>query len=74
MSRHRTDRTELHAGFAVPIAVTDWLDIAARLTDAGKEVVLSTLALLEANSDLSHGKVLVLEGAQGHRVAIFIKT
>ena len=30
----------------------DWLDIAARLTDAGKEVVLSTLALLEANSDI----------------------
>ena len=30
----------------------DWLDIAARLTDAGKEVVLSTLALLEAHSDL----------------------
>lgn len=31
---------------------TDWLDIAARLTDAGKAVVLSTLALPEANSDL----------------------
>ncbi|OFA17279.1 U32 family peptidase [Acidithiobacillus ferrivorans] len=30
----------------------DWLNIAARLTDAGKEVVLSTLALPEANSDL----------------------
>ncbi|MHB8237303.1 MAG: U32 family peptidase [Acidithiobacillus ferrivorans] len=30
----------------------DWLTIAARLTDAGKEVVLSTLALPEANSDL----------------------
>ncbi|CDQ09801.1 protease [Acidithiobacillus ferrivorans] len=30
----------------------DWLNIAAFLTDAGKEVVLSTLALPEANSDL----------------------
>jgi collagenase-like PrtC family protease len=30
----------------------DWLDIAARLRAAGKEVVLSTLALLEAESEL----------------------
>jgi collagenase-like PrtC family protease len=30
----------------------DWLAIAGRLADAGKEVVLSTLALLEAESDL----------------------
>ncbi|WP_369575480.1 U32 family peptidase [Acidithiobacillus ferrianus] len=30
----------------------DWLDIAARLAGAGKSVVISTLALLEANSDL----------------------
>jgi collagenase-like PrtC family protease len=30
----------------------DWLDIAARLKAAGKEVVLSTLALLEAESEL----------------------
>ena len=30
----------------------DWLDIAARLKAAGKEVVLSTLSLLEAESEL----------------------
>ncbi|CDH45548.1 protease [Candidatus Contendobacter odensis Run_B_J11] len=30
----------------------DWLELAARLTAAGKEVVLSTLALLEAESEL----------------------
>ncbi|MHB1280414.1 MAG: U32 family peptidase [Acidithiobacillus sp.] len=34
------------------LSSADWLNIAARLTDAGKEVVLSTLALPEANSDL----------------------
>jgi len=31
----------------------DWLEIAAMLQQAGKEVVLSTLTLLEANSELS---------------------
>jgi collagenase-like PrtC family protease len=30
----------------------DWLDVAARLADAGKEVVLSTLSLVEAASEL----------------------
>ena len=30
----------------------DWLELAARLADAGKEVVLSTQALLESESDL----------------------
>ena len=30
----------------------DWLDLAARFADAGKEVVLSTLALVEAASEL----------------------
>jgi collagenase-like PrtC family protease len=30
----------------------DWLDIAAKLAAAGKEVVLSTLALMEAEADL----------------------
>ena len=30
----------------------DWFDIAEKLADAGKEVVLSTLALLEAESEL----------------------
>jgi collagenase-like PrtC family protease len=32
----------------------DWLDVAERLQAAGKEVVLSTLALLEANSELGY--------------------
>lgn len=31
----------------------DWLDIAAKLKQAGKEVVLSTLTLIEANSEIS---------------------
>lgn len=31
----------------------DWLDLAQRLQDAGKEVVLSTMALIEAGSELS---------------------
>lgn len=30
----------------------DWLDLAAMLTEAGKEVVLSSMTLLEANSEL----------------------
>jgi len=30
----------------------DWLDLARQLTDAGKQVVLSTLALVEAESEL----------------------
>jgi len=30
----------------------DWLEVGARLADAGKEVVLSSLALIEAESDL----------------------
>jgi len=34
----------------------DWLDLAERLTKAGKEVVLSTLALLEAESELKRLK------------------
>lgn len=35
------------------LRTTDWFDVAARLADAGKEVVLSSLALLEAESELS---------------------
>lgn len=31
----------------------DWLEIGSRMVDAGKEVVLSSLALVEAESDLS---------------------
>ena len=34
------------------IRTDDWFDLAERLTAAGKEVVLSTLALLEAESEL----------------------
>ncbi len=34
------------------LRLADWLEIATRLTDAGKQVVLSSLALLEAESEL----------------------
>jgi collagenase-like PrtC family protease len=34
------------------LRLPDWLDLAARLADAGKEVVLSTLPLIESESDL----------------------
>jgi len=34
------------------LRIQDWLDLAARLADAGKEVVLSTLALPESETDL----------------------
>lgn len=36
----------------------DWLEVAGRLQDAGKEVVLSTLALVEANSELGYVRKL----------------
>jgi collagenase-like PrtC family protease len=32
----------------------DWIEVAERLRDAGKEVILSTLALLEADSELGY--------------------
>ncbi len=35
------------------LKLQDWLDIAERLVNAGKEVVLSTLTLIEAESELS---------------------
>ena len=35
------------------IKLSDWLDIAARLQAAGKEVVLSTMALIESGTDLT---------------------
>jgi collagenase-like PrtC family protease len=35
------------------IKLSDWLDIATRLQAAGKEVVLSTMALIEAGTDLT---------------------
>lgn len=34
------------------LRVTDWIDLARQLTDAGKEVVVSAQALLESESDL----------------------
>src|SRR5690606_29604705 len=34
------------------LRTADWLDLAGELADAGKEVVLSTLALIEAESEL----------------------
>ena len=34
------------------VRTDDWLEIAKKLADAGKEVVLSTLALIESESDL----------------------
>ena len=34
------------------LRLADWLELAQRLTDAGKEVVLSTQALIESESDL----------------------
>lgn len=36
----------------------DWIDVAERLQAAGKEVVFSTLALLEANSELGYVRKL----------------
>jgi collagenase-like PrtC family protease len=35
------------------LRLSDWLEIAARLIDAGKEVVLSTQVLIESGSDVS---------------------
>ncbi|MDG6348657.1 U32 family peptidase [Luteimonas sp. 8-5] len=35
------------------LRTADWFDVAARLVDAGKQVVLSSLALIEAESEVS---------------------
>jgi collagenase-like PrtC family protease len=40
----------------------DWIEVAERLQSAGKEVVLSTLALLEANSELGYVRKLCNNG------------
>lgn len=40
----------------------DWLDIAARLTAAGKEAVLSTLTLIEAESEASYLRTIIENG------------
>lgn len=41
----------------------DWIELAKRLQSAGKEVVLSTLALLEANSELGLVRKLCTNGS-----------
>jgi len=41
----------------------DWIEIADHLQSAGKEVVLSTLVLLEANSELGHVRKLCANAA-----------
>ncbi|MFV1993299.1 MAG: U32 family peptidase [Acidiferrobacterales bacterium] len=45
------------------LRVDDWLDLAAMLADAGKEVVLSTLSLIEAESDLALVKRVCQNGS-----------
>jgi len=44
------------------LRLKDWIEIAERLQSAGKEVVLSTLALLEANSELGFVRRLCTNG------------
>ncbi|MCG3201257.1 MAG: hypothetical protein NFCOHLIN_01123 [Gammaproteobacteria bacterium] len=44
------------------LRLEDWLEIAAALAEAGKEVVLSTLTLIEAESELSMLKRIVDNG------------
>ncbi len=44
------------------LRLEDWLKIAARLAAAGKEVVLSTLALVEAESELATMRAIVGNG------------
>jgi collagenase-like PrtC family protease len=39
--------------------LSDWLDVAAALLDAGKEVALSTLPLIESESDLKAVRRLI---------------
>lgn len=44
------------------LRLPDWLDIAGRLTAAGKEAVLSTLTLIEAESEVSYMRTIVENG------------
>jgi collagenase-like PrtC family protease len=44
------------------LRLDDWLDLAARLADAGKEVVLSTQTLIESESDLKALRNIVADG------------
>jgi O2-independent ubiquinone biosynthesis protein UbiV len=47
------------------LRLEDWLDLAARLADAGKEVVLSTLTLIESESDLKTLRRVIENGRFG---------
>lgn len=44
------------------LRLSDWMEIAERLREAGKEVVLSTLALVEASSELGYIRRLCSNG------------
>jgi O2-independent ubiquinone biosynthesis protein UbiV len=44
------------------LRLPDWLDIGERLTAAGKEVVLSTLTLIEAESEVSYLRTIAENG------------
>lgn len=44
------------------LRLPDWLDIAGRLSVAGKEAVLSTLTLIEAESEASYMRTIVENG------------
>ena len=44
------------------LSTRDWIDLAAELAESGKQVVLSSLALIEAESELGVLKRLVAEG------------
>lgn len=44
------------------LRLPDWLDIAARLSAAGKEAVLSTLTLIEAESEVSYLRTIAENG------------
>jgi collagenase-like PrtC family protease len=45
------------------VRLADWLTLAKQLTDAGKEVVLSTQALIESESDLKALRKIATNGA-----------
>ena len=47
------------------LRLPDWLEVAAMLADAGKEVVLSTLALIESESDLRTLRRIADNGTYG---------
>jgi O2-independent ubiquinone biosynthesis protein UbiV len=44
------------------LRMPDWLDVAERLTAAGKEVVLSTLTLIEAESETAYIRTIMENG------------